>query len=180
MATNDMPDPREMAIITEKALHTLHGILRGISIDGEIHMDDINEIKSWAEKYPNLRNAHPFDKVIPYVQKILDDSKVTESEIETLEWLIEQFDASDDPMDLVMTKREELEGILHGIIADGFVSDREIETLSAWLRENAELEGVYPYDELRARLAEIAESGIAERSRTELASFIEGALKEER
>jgi NAD-dependent DNA ligase len=55
---------------------------------------------------------------------------------------------------------QRLQGILHGILADGKIADEEIKQLSAWIDEHTDLKGCYPYDEIDALLTQVLKDGV--------------------
>jgi hypothetical protein len=165
---------------TDQAFHVLEGILCGISLDGEINRQEARELSEWCDTYRDLAERHPFFEVNAYVRRILADDALDASEIETLKWFVGEVCSDKDYQDSVAANLARLEGILHGILADGAVDDQEIANLGAWLAANGKLAGLYPYDELCSMLAEIAVDGVVtDAERAWLASFMGRFLRHE-
>jgi NAD-dependent DNA ligase len=66
-----------------------------------------------------------------------------------------------------------LQGVCHGILADGVIENKEIEQLHIWLSENDHLSTHWPYDELRSLvLSIVSDKKIDEDERLVLTAFI--------
>ena len=61
---------------------------------------------------------------------------------------------------MVTSSIQFLNGMLHGLLADGKLSDHEIMTLKAWIDANDFLAGTYPFDEINSLLYVILEDNI--------------------
>ena len=70
-----------------------------------------------------------------------------------------------------------LSGMLHGLLADGELSDKEISTLKAWIDANDFLAGTYPFDEINSLLYVILEDKkITQREREALMALFSGVI----
>lgn len=68
----------------------------------------------------------------------------------------------------------EMLGLVRGVIADGRVSDEEIEAVRNWLAQNAEAAHVWPISVLAERIARIFRDGVVdERERAELLQLLQ-------
>ena len=61
-------------------LQVLQGIINGISCDGEIVIDEINNLKTWLDINNHLAGIYPYDKVFEIVNSVLEDGILTEEE----------------------------------------------------------------------------------------------------
>jgi len=146
-----------------KSLNSLVGILSGISADGIVSDAEKNELQNWYALHEDLIDKHPFDDILPIVRDALVDDILKIEEVENVLWLCNKFlDLNSDKLyfDYLTSKIQQLEGALHGIIADGEITDAEITFLSNWLIENEELSGIYPFDEVYSLLLAAKDDGV--------------------
>ena len=91
------------------------------------------------------------------------DDKLDIEEVDDIIWLCNNFlNANDESLyfDMVTSKIQQLEAMMHGAVVDGKVSDDEISALRDWLDENEELSGTYPFDEVYSLLISATEDGV--------------------
>lgn len=132
----------------DKALHILHGLLRGVAIDNEINESEIQEILNWCRLHQNLKNKQPFKDIIFAIEENLNHDELTTEEIKDILWLFNNFESKNESFSLITSDIQRLHGILHGIMADNQITDKEIYGLKSWLDENTHLTKIYPYDEI--------------------------------
>ena len=71
-----------------------------------------------------------------------------------------------------------LAGMVHGIMADGEISDKEISALQSWINANEFLAGTYPFDEINSLLSSImADKKIDEEERNTLLAFFSNIIE---
>ena len=70
------------------ATQILDGILKGITIDGEITEEECKNLRQWLYDNIYLSNHYPFDKAISLVDKVLEDGIVTKEEAEYMTSII--------------------------------------------------------------------------------------------
>ncbi len=87
-----------------------------------------------------------------------EDLGLTET-IEDLFWLCQKYEGDNYYYNAVTTDLQTLQGLCHGILADGEISDKEIFDLDKWLDDNEHLNTYYPYDEIRSLVLSIASDG---------------------
>lgn len=156
----------------DKSLFTLKGIIEGIAIDDDINQEEIEELQNWIYVNAALEKYKPFDTIIENIKCILEDGVIDEEEKEDLLWLASSFSAQSKYYDIVTYSTQDLEGIIHGIMADGRINDAEILRLNNWIDENEFLENTYPYDEIRAIIrCVLADGVITEDERNRLKAF---------
>lgn len=156
-----------------KAINTLKGIVAGITTDYQISESEINELSHWCLCHKNLINKHPFNELIPLIESSFADGIITTEEANDIVWLCNNFVSDSSYYDLITSSLQFLNGLIHGILADGVISDEEIHTLKNWVYSNDFLTGCYPFDEIDSLLTTILSDGvITEDERTMLTAFL--------
>ncbi len=122
----------------QKAFHTLEGILKGIALDGKIEPLEQKELSDWCEDHHKFANRHPFNEIFP------------------------QISTGNSYADEITGDIQRLQGIVHGITADGKIEKEELEALQNWLDENEQLVGCYPYDELNTVISSVLKDGMVD------------------
>lgn len=135
-----------------KAINTLRGLVAGINSDLAVGDKEVTELAHWCELHAHLRDRHPFSEILPVVEHAYEDGVVTEDEAKDILWLCNNFVDDSSYYDMVTSSIQFLAGMLHGLLADGELSDREIATLKAWIDANDFLAGTYPFDEINSLL----------------------------
>lgn len=144
----------------EKAVNTLSGLLTGISIDHEINNAEIAELLHWCNLQREYIDHQPFTELVPLVEKAIEDSIISQEEYQDIQWLCDNYSDESVVSDTITRSIQIMEGVLHGILADGELKDAEILELNDWIQTFQFLEGTYPYDEIRSLLFEILSDGI--------------------
>lgn len=143
-----------------KAINTLRGLVAGINSDMKVGSEEVTELVHWCEIHANLRDRHPFSEILPVVDQALEDGVVTEDEARDILWLCNNFVDNSAYYDMVTSSIQFLNGMLHGLLADGKLSDHEIMTLKSWIDANDFLASTYPFDEINSLLYVILEDNI--------------------
>lgn len=152
-----------------KAVNTLRGLVAGISVDSGASAAEMAELTHWCELHAHLRNRHPFSELLPVVEKACSDGMVTEDEARDILWLCSSFADDSSYYDVTTSSIQFLSGLIHGIMADGELSDGELSALSSWMRANDFLAGTYPFDEIHGMLCGIlSDKKITEDEREQL------------
>ncbi|UUC44694.1 BRCT domain-containing protein [Flavobacterium cerinum] len=134
----------------DKAISSLKGLLLGINMDGEVNETEIKELQLWADSHKELVNRHPFKEFMEVIDAALTNKIPTKETIEDLYWLCQKYENDNYYYDAVTSDLQILQGICHGILADGTINDKEIYDLQQWLNDNDHLNSHYPYDEIRS------------------------------
>lgn len=169
----------------DKAIHTLEGILRGIAIDSIITENEAFELGRWKNENIKLLQSHPFNEILPLIDILLNDGIIRMEEKDDLLWIFSNFQTDSIYYDALTSDIQRLHGLLHGILADGILSDLEIRNLYKWVIENEHLKGCFPFDEIDSLLTAILADGkIDDDERAQLKTFfedftIEGGLHSE-
>lgn len=143
-----------------KAVNTLRGIVAGINSDAAVGNAEIQELTHWCQLHGHLRDRHPFSEIIPVVEKACEDGVITDEESKDILWLCNNFADSNSYYDSITSSIQFLAGLVHGIMADGTLSDSEIATLKSWLNANTFLAGTYPFDEINSLLYAVLEDKV--------------------
>lgn len=156
-----------------KAINTLKGLVAGITTDYKVNDDETNELINWCMAHQHLIHRHPFSELIPLIEAACADEMITSDEASDIIWLCNNFLSDSNYYNLITSSLQFLNGLIHGIMADGTIGDDEIRTLKAWIRTNDYLTGCYPFDEIESLLLTILEDGkITEDERNMLKAFL--------
>lgn len=180
MRTDNLEDYRQFCSPSElhKAINTLRGMLVGISCDSAVSDAELQELSNWVILHENLRGKHPFTELIPAVEGVVMNDAVSEEDKDDILWLCNNFDEEGSFYDMVTSAIQVLQGLVHGVLADGELTDVEIRTLQNWIDENDYLQGVYPYDELNTLLCTALSDGRIDQSEREMLKAFLGTLIE--
>lgn len=153
-------DEKTLQIVTsksqaDKAINSLKGILQGINLDNVVNVNEINELKNWAQKHRELVFRNPFREFMTIIDNItVEELSLTET-IEDLYWLCQKYESDNYYYNAVTADLQTLQGLCHGILSDGEINEKEIYDLHKWLEENEHLNSYYPYDEIRSLVLSI-------------------------
>jgi hypothetical protein len=154
----------ELGVITskaraDKAINSLKGILLGINLDKEVNTPEVNELKQWAENHRALINRNPFKEFMTIIEETVSNHIPATETIEDLFWLCQKYETDNYYYKALTTDLQTLQGICHGILADGIINEKEVRDLEAWLEKNTHLSTYYPYDEIRSLILSIVSDG---------------------
>lgn len=157
----------ELGVITskaraDKAINSLKGILLGINLDKEVNIKELNELKQWAENHKALINRNPFKEFMTIIEETVSNNIPATETIEDLFWLCQKYENDNYYYKALTTDLQTLQGICHGILADGIINEKEVRDLEGWLEQNTHLSTYYPYDEIRSLILSIVSDGIIE------------------
>ena len=139
----------------DKAVHTLLGLLDGIALDGVINDQEQAEISNWIQVQDEFSDMLPFSEIISRLHNALDDGVLSMDEVEDLRWVCNNYLSKEGPYNDITHGMQILQGIIHGIMADGEITMEELDSLTEWMEENEYLRGYYPYDEIESILAQV-------------------------
>lgn len=160
-----------------KAINTLRGLVAGINSDSGASEAEMAELTHWCELHSHLRDRHPFSELLPVIDTACADGIVTEDEAKDILWLCNSFADDSHYYDMTTSSIQFLSGLVHGIMADGELSDREVAALSSWVNANDFLAGTYPFDEIHGMLCAILADGkITEDERNQLMALFSNFL----
>ncbi len=174
MKTQEIEEYRRFTSVAEchKAINMLKGLVAGISSDGTVSGDEAMELTHWCSLHANLRHLSPFNELYPVVESALADGVIDPEEKEDILWLCSRVTGIYDFYDDTAFSIQYLHGLVHGILADGELSDAEIHALRKWIDDNEFLSGTYPFDEICALVYTIlADRVITQEERDTLKAF---------
>jgi hypothetical protein len=140
-------------------MHILEGYVQGIAADSKIEDVEIKHLIRWLSEHKEFADRHPFNEVIPRIQRIIADGIVNEEERADLLWLSNKFTTDDEYYDDVTSDMQRLHGILAGILSDGLIIEEELRTLDTWVEERTYLKRCWPYDELDSIISHVMRDG---------------------
>ncbi|MCP3741420.1 BRCT domain-containing protein [Rossellomorea sp. BNER] len=146
-----------------KAINTLIGIIQGIQLDKAINVEELEEIVHWCSMHRHLQKKSPFSEIIPVIDHALEDNILEPDEVEDILWLCRRVikeDDSNEYYNLITSSIQQLEGILHGLLADNELTETEINKLAIWMEKHAFLKGTYPFDEIDSLLTSARKAGV--------------------
>ena len=146
----------------DKAINSLKGILLGINLDGQVNEKEINELKQWSKKHKSLINRNPFKEFMTIIDETVSENIPAKETIEDLFWLCQKYENDNYYYNAVTADLQTLQGICHGILADGIINEKEVRDLEVWLEQNTHLSTYYPYDEIRSLILSILSDGLIE------------------
>jgi NAD-dependent DNA ligase len=162
----------------DKAISSLKGILLGINLDNEVNEREINELRKWVTTHKDLINRNPFNEFMTIIEETISNKIPPIETIEDLYWLCQKYESDNYYYNGVTTDLQTLQGLCHGILADGNITDKEIFDLNSWLSENEHLNTYYPYDEIRSLvLSIISDNKIDEEERIVLKAYFRQFVK---
>ncbi len=67
-----------------KALHTLQGLLIGVTCDGVLNEQEVITVKTWLDQNKHLSDRYPFSVASAEIQKVMKDGAIAADELDTL------------------------------------------------------------------------------------------------
>lgn len=157
----------------DKAINSLKGILLGIISDDIISVEEMKELRLWAKDHYDLVERNPFREFMLLIENTVSNEIPSKEAVEDLYWLCQKYEHNSIYYNGITSDLQLLQGIFHGILADGVLNDDEIFKLHDWLSENEHLNSYYPYDEVRSLvLSIVADKKIDGDERAILTAFI--------
>lgn len=161
-----MPEPRDSEIRLfntprrlEKAVHTLEGILRGVTMDGRLEDQELIVLSDWIDEHSEFRYRHPFTEVVPRIEQILSERIFDEEERADILWLCDQFVTGSEHFDEVTADLQKLHGIMGGVAADSSITVEELREMQEWMDDKEHLRGCWPFDEVNGLITGVLADG---------------------
>lgn len=140
----------------DRALHILIGLLRGISADGLVTEAERRELRDWLTMHRRLAEKCPaFGELVTATSLAIVDGVVTADEQADLLTLCTRLESHSEYYSGVTHVIQELHGMLHGIIADGVINEREAAFLTEWLSQFDGFRSVWPVTEIESILVDV-------------------------
>lgn len=127
-----------------KDLNELIGILDSINYDEIINSLEIESLKKWIDNHSHVQD-YDLNSIIIKLKKILEDNIVSEQEINDILVIVADYSKKQ------LSEYERifiLNGIIKGIVTDGVVNSKEINTLQFWLLNNVDLSKYNSYQKI--------------------------------
>jgi hypothetical protein len=150
------------------ALTALKEIVNGIATNGKMKNGTMESLEDWSSKHSIYRRLNPFDELLPIIDEALKDDAIDLNELENINWFLTGALSQDSFYETITGDLEYLQGLLHGILADGLIKEDEIISLRIWLNENKHLSGCYPYDEIYSIMVNALKDGKFNEEQSEL------------
>lgn len=156
----------------DRAIHTLEGLVKGVGADGKVNDRELGELTRWIGDHLEFVDRHPFNEVLPVLQRALTDGVFDEEERYDVLWLCERINTESDYYNEVTADMQRLQGVLAGIIADKKIEPHELRYLQEWVNEHENLKSCWPYDEIEAVVLDVMRDEVVdEREHAELLAF---------
>ena len=146
----------------DKALNSLKGILEGIGIDKQVNTAELQELDLWCEKHQELIRKEPFKDFMHTIRMAIRGDEDPVEAVQDMYWLCQKYEDDNIYYDALTADLQTLQGLCHGILADGEINTQEIIGLEKWLDDNQHLSNYYPYDELRTVLLKILKDSVVD------------------
>ncbi|MCG8313415.1 MAG: hypothetical protein MI976_09375 [Pseudomonadales bacterium] len=141
------------------ALNTLIGVMQGLDLDGHIESEEVEGLTGWVTLYQPYKDVHPFNELLPILERALADGRIDKYEKADILWLCNRLAKQSGYLDRVAASLQEMHGVLAGILLDGEVKEEEVFGLRKWLDRNRHLRSIWPYDEVDSLLESVLEDG---------------------
>ena len=106
----------------DKAVHTLEGLLKGISADRTVNTHEVHLLKEWMYEHREFANRHPFSEFFPVLAKALTDECIDQEEMEDLIWLCSRMTTGNTFYSDITSDIQRLHAIVAGIVVDRVVT----------------------------------------------------------
>lgn len=146
----------------DKAINSLKGILEGIGIDQQVNIKELKELDLWCERHQELIRKEPFKDFMHTIRMAIRGDEDPLEAVQDMYWLCQKYEDDNIYYDALTADLQTLQGLCHGILADGEINTQEIKGLEKWLDNNQHLSNYYPYDELRTVLLKILKDGVVD------------------
>ncbi|MBR2677754.1 MAG: hypothetical protein IKE28_12730 [Solobacterium sp.] len=144
-------DPNEL----DSALLDLDGILFGIISDGTVTSEELSAIENWSDSHSYQRKYPGFSEAYEVVNQILESGLIPDGAPEKIHRLSCGYGGKLYSRTTIALQT--LKGIVNGIIADDVINEGELLSLRAWMSQNMELHGNYPFDTLFETIEKVME-----------------------
>ncbi|MDP3610190.1 MAG: BRCT domain-containing protein [Methylophilus sp.] len=142
----------------DKSINTLLGLIEGITIDGKVNIKEAGLLDVWLSEHQELRDRHPYNELIPVIERAVEDGALDEEERKDIQWLCKKL-VSGQYYDEVTAGLQVLHGVLGGIASDGQITEAELKGLSDWLDNHEFLKTCWPYDEVASLIMTVLRDG---------------------
>ncbi len=142
----------------EKSVNSLLGLIEGIALDGQVNASELAFLAEWLAEHHELREHHPYNELIPVVERAMADGALSEEERADLTWLCNRL-TSAEFFDRVTADLQRLHAVVGGLIADMRITEQELAGLRDWLEAHDHLKSCWPYDEIDSLVSTVMRDG---------------------
>lgn len=142
----------------EKSVNSLLGLIEGIALDGQVNASEVAFLSEWLGEHLELREHHPYNELIPVVERSMADGVLSDEERADLTWLCNRL-VSSEFFDRVTADLQRLHAVVGGVIADMQITEQELKGLRQWLEEHDHLKSCWPYDEIDSLVSTVMRDG---------------------
>jgi len=142
----------------EKSVNSLLGLIEGIALDGQVNASEVAFLSEWLGEHQELREHHPYNELIPVVERSMADGVLSDEERADLTWLCNRL-VSSEFFDRVTADLQRLHAVVGGVIADMQITEQELKGLRQWLEEHDHLKSCWPYDEIDSLVSTVMRDG---------------------
>jgi hypothetical protein len=153
----------------ERALHSLEGILLGITLDQALHKKGVEYLCAWMRAHEYLVDLEPLSSIASGLREVIDHGVLRSDFYRDLLWTIKTWSTSNPYYDDVTADMQRLHGIMAGVAADDALTDNEMKGIQRWADDHHDLAGHWPYDDLIHHLHDVLEDGILHPEKREIA-----------
>jgi hypothetical protein len=144
----------------DQAIHTLEGILLGITADDKVTDDEMQALTLWITTNQEFADRHPFNEILPRLYQLGKVGVIDEEERADILWLCNKLKTDDNFYSAITADMQRLHGILGGIYSDGKITAEELKSLQDWMSRHEHLRSCWPYDELDALITSVLADGV--------------------
>lgn len=161
----------------QKALDILLGILSGVNADNKLNEQEALTLDTWLRDQDLLAKDHDVREILYSTTELLSNN-IANEELEDLRGLIENIlDITYDSPDTESGEMNQLIGLIHGIVADKVINEKEIHRLISWVDSSFLIKSSKPVLQIKNRIKHIlADSIITEEEKDDLLELLIGIV----
>jgi len=91
------------------------------------------------------------------------DKVLAKDDYEDILWVCQKFAPEGGYYDMVTTDMQSLHSLLHGILADGKITEQELIGMQQWMESKSHLQGLFPYDELATLVSQVMKDRVIDK-----------------
>jgi hypothetical protein len=144
----------------DTALHVLEGFLAGVTMDHVINLKEHRELRDWIHSHERLAERDlVFAELLRTLKVAIADGILQPEEISDLRALCARAKSDSGYYDWATHAVQELHGILHGVVADITINEKELRGLQDWLGDYEDLRAVWPITEIESVVTKVLADG---------------------
>jgi hypothetical protein len=116
----------------DKAVQTLQGFVRGITIDNELNSEEVAELMNWGRENADLLGKAPFSELKEKLDEILADGRIDPEEQEDLLWVCRNLSPESDYYDAMTRDIQQASPRWHSACGGAIRKKRQNPPLTRW------------------------------------------------